>query len=58
MRNKIFTRNTTGLPIYAPYIFEFLGLKPAEVMSESHLEQELTDKLQEFLLELRQRILL
>lgn len=35
-----------------PYIFEFLGLKPAEVMSESHLEQQLIDKLQEFLLEL------
>jgi predicted nuclease of restriction endonuclease-like (RecB) superfamily len=35
-----------------PYIFEFLGLKPAEVMSESHLEQQLTDKLQAFLLEL------
>lgn len=35
-----------------PYVFEFLGLKPAEVMSESHLEQQLTDKLQDFLLEL------
>lgn len=35
-----------------PYIFEFLGLKPAEVMSESHLEQQLTGKLQDFLLEL------
>lgn len=35
-----------------PYIFEFLGLKPAEVMSESHLEEQLTSKLQEFLLEL------
>jgi len=35
-----------------PYIFEFLGLKPSEVMSESHLEQQLTDKLQAFLLEL------
>jgi len=35
-----------------PYIFEFLGLKPVEVMSESHLEQQLTGKLQEFLLEL------
>lgn len=35
-----------------PYIFEFLGLKPAEVMSESHLEAQLTDKLQAFLLEL------
>lgn len=35
-----------------PYIFEFLGLKPSEVMSKSHLEQQLTDKLQAFLLEL------
>lgn len=35
-----------------PYVFEFLGLKPTEVMSESHLEQQLTDKLQAFLLEL------
>jgi predicted nuclease of restriction endonuclease-like (RecB) superfamily len=41
-----------ALNIRDPYIFEFLGLKPAEVMSESHLEQQLTDKLQEFLLEL------
>jgi predicted nuclease of restriction endonuclease-like (RecB) superfamily len=35
-----------------PYVFEFLGLKPQEVMSESHLEDALLDKLQEFLLEL------
>lgn len=35
-----------------PYVFEFLGLKPAEVMGESHLEQQLIEKLQEFLLEL------
>ena len=42
----------TALNIRDPYIFEFLGLKPAEVVSESHLEQQLTDKLQEFLLEL------
>ena len=42
----------TALNIRDPYIFEFLGLKPAEVMSESHLEDQLTDKLQEFLLEL------
>jgi len=40
------------LPIRDPYIFEFLGLKPAEVMSESHLEAQLTEKLQAFLLEL------
>lgn len=42
----------TALNIRDPYIFEFLGLKSAEVMSESHLEGELTEKLQSFLLEL------
>ncbi len=41
-----------GFNIRDPYVFEFLGLKPAEVMSESHLEQQLTDKLQAFMLEL------
>ncbi|MCK5229931.1 MAG: DUF1016 family protein, partial [Desulfobulbaceae bacterium] len=40
------------LVIRDPYIFEFLGLKPKEVMSESHLEDQLLDKLQEFLLEM------
>ncbi|MDO8670821.1 MAG: PDDEXK nuclease domain-containing protein, partial [Dehalococcoidia bacterium] len=40
------------LTIRDPYIFEFLGLKPAEVMSESHLEDQILDKLREFLLEL------
>jgi predicted nuclease of restriction endonuclease-like (RecB) superfamily len=35
-----------------PYVFEFVGLKAREVMSESHLEDQLLDKLQEFLLEL------
>lgn len=35
-----------------PYVFEFLGLKPSEVMAESELENALTDKLQSFLLEL------
>lgn len=34
--------------------FEFLGLTPLEVMSESHLEDQLLDKLQAFLLELGQ----
>jgi predicted nuclease of restriction endonuclease-like (RecB) superfamily len=41
-----------ALPIRDPYVFEFLGLKPQEVMSESALEDELLDKLREFLLEL------
>jgi len=40
------------LSIRDPYIFEFLGLKPREVMSESALEDQLLDKLQEFLLEM------
>lgn len=40
------------LTVRDPYVFEFLGLKAREVMSESHLEEQLTDKLQEFLLEL------
>ena len=40
------------LAIRDPYVFEFLGLKAREVMSESHLEDQLLDKLQEFLLEL------
>lgn len=40
------------LAVRDPYIFEFLGLKSQEVMGESDLEDQLLDKLQEFLLEL------
>jgi len=40
------------LSIRDPYIFEFLGLKSQDVMSESHLEDQLLDKLHDFLLEL------
>lgn len=40
------------LAIRDPYIFEFLGVKPREVMRESDLEDALLDKLQDFLLEL------
>jgi predicted nuclease of restriction endonuclease-like (RecB) superfamily len=40
------------LAVRDPYVFEFLGLKPQEVMSESDLEDQLLDKLQEFLLEM------
>ena len=40
------------LAIRDPYIFEFLGIKPREVMAESDLEEALLSKLQEFLLEL------
>lgn len=40
------------LNIRDPYVFEFLGLKPKEVMSESHLEDQLIEKLEAFLLEM------
>jgi predicted nuclease of restriction endonuclease-like (RecB) superfamily len=40
------------LSVRDPYIFEFLGLKAKEVMGESHLEDALLDKLEDFLLEL------
>jgi predicted nuclease of restriction endonuclease-like (RecB) superfamily len=35
-----------------PYVFEFLGLRPQEVLPESELEAALIGKLQDFLLEL------
>ncbi len=40
------------LTVRDPYVFEFLGLAAKEVMTESHLEDQLLDKLQDFLLEL------
>ena len=44
--------DSPALAIRDPYVFEFLGIKPREVMGESHLEDALLDKVQEFLLEL------
>lgn len=41
-----------ALAIRDPYVFEFLGLRPRDVMSESTLEDQLLDSLQDFLLEL------
>lgn len=35
-----------------PYVFEFLGLAPQEVMTERKLEDALLDRLQQFLIEL------
>jgi predicted nuclease of restriction endonuclease-like (RecB) superfamily len=35
-----------------PYVFEFLGLRPQEVLPESELEAALIERLQDFLLEL------
>lgn len=40
------------LAIRDPYVFEFLGLRSKETVSESDLEDALLDKLQDFLLEL------
>jgi predicted nuclease of restriction endonuclease-like (RecB) superfamily len=45
-------RETPALDLRDPYVFEFLGLKPAEVMGESELEDALLSKLQGVLLEL------
>jgi len=40
------------LAVRDPYIFEFLGIKPREIMRESDLEDALLDKLHDFLLEM------
>jgi len=45
-------KQTPRHTIRDPYVFEFLGLNPREVMTESNLEEALLDKLQQFLLEL------
>jgi predicted nuclease of restriction endonuclease-like (RecB) superfamily len=52
MAQRSAERAAARLTIRDPYVFEFLGLKPQEVMGESHLEDQLLDKLQAFLLEL------
>lgn len=52
LANQNAEQNSPGLVIRDPYVFEFLGLKPQEVMSESHLEAELINKLEDFMLEL------
>lgn len=40
------------LNVRDPYVFEFLGIKPRDVMVESEIEDAILDNLQEFLLEL------
>lgn len=52
LANRVAEQSGTKLTVRDPYIFEFLGIKPREVMSESHLEEVLIGKLEEFLLEL------
>ncbi|MDD2880010.1 MAG: PDDEXK nuclease domain-containing protein [Rhodoferax sp.] len=41
-----------AMTVRDPYVFEFLGLTPQEVMNESHLEGQLIGKIEDFLLEL------
>lgn len=45
-------RASPAVAIRDPYVFEFLGIAPREVMPESQLERALLDKLEDFLLEL------
>ena len=52
LANQSIENASPKLAIRDPYVFEFLGLKAKEVMSESHLEDELLGKIQDFLLEL------
>ncbi|MDP2795465.1 MAG: PDDEXK nuclease domain-containing protein [Sulfurisoma sp.] len=40
------------LNVRDPYVFEFLGIKPQEVMYESDVEDAILDNLQQFLLEM------
>ena len=44
--------DSTALAIRDPYVFEFLGVRPDQVMPESRLEHALQGKLEAFLLEL------
>ena len=44
--------SSPALTIRNPYVFEFLGVKPEEIMPESRLEHALLGKLEDFLLEL------
>lgn len=52
LANKTTEKENPRLTVRDPYVFEFLGLKSREVMSESHLEDELINAIEEFLLEL------
>jgi len=52
LANQNAERTSSTLFLRDPYIFEFLGLKAKEVMSESHLENKLLANIEDFLLEL------
>ena len=50
--NAVASKSEPKDVIRDPYVFEFLGLRPQEVLPESELEAALIEKLQNFLLEL------
>ena len=52
MANDAATLSEPAHVIRDPYIFEFLGFRPQEVLPESDLEEALIERLQNFLLEL------
>jgi len=52
MANSVAEKAEPKLAIRDPYIFEFLGLKASEAVSESSLEDALLDNLHKFLMEL------
>lgn len=52
LTNQQAETQTSLLSIKDPYTFEFLGLKPQDVVSEDNLEEALIGHLQEFLIEL------
>ncbi|MBN2857845.1 MAG: DUF1016 family protein, partial [Candidatus Delongbacteria bacterium] len=52
LANRKASKENHEIDIRDPYIFEFIGLKSKEVMTESALEDQLLNKVQEFLLEL------
>ncbi len=52
LANRKASKENHEIDIRDPFIFEFVGLKSKEVMSESTLEDQLLNKVQDFLLEL------
>ena len=52
MAHSVAEKAEPKLAIRDPYIFEFLGLKASDVVSESNLEAALLDNLHDFLMEL------
>lgn len=52
LEQTVINSDANALAIRQPFMFEFLGLKPQEALTEEGLESALIDHLQEFLLEL------